>query len=79
MEWKLVGMLPTSSVVTEINNSNCKGHVNIKPNEEMNSGDTRNAEANLDSFKLKRLERVNTEEPLEVKIYGFIRHATTRR
>ena len=65
MEWKLVDMVSTSSVVTEINNANCKVHVNIKLNEEMSSGDTRNAEANLDSFKLKRLERVKTEEPLK--------------
>ena len=71
MEWKLTDMFSTPSVVRKINNANYKGYVNEKLNEEIKSGNTCLAEAILASFKLKRLEKIKTEEPLggnEVKI-----------
>ena len=71
MEWKLTDMFSTPSVVRKINNANYKGYVNEKLNEEIKSGNTCLAEAILASFKLKRLEKIKTEEPPggnEVKI-----------
>ena len=57
VEWKLIDMFSTPSVVRKINNANHKGYVNKKLNEEMNSENTRLNEAILDSFNLKSLER----------------------
>ena len=50
MEWELVNIFSTASVVLKINNANCKGHVNKKFNEEMDNGDPWLGEAILDSF-----------------------------
>ena len=58
-------MFSTPTVVSKIDNGNCKSYVLDKLINELYSGDTRRAEAILDSFKLKRLEKINTEEPLE--------------
>ena len=60
MELNLINMLFTPSVVRKINNANYKGYVNKNLNKEMemNILDTRHTEAILDSFQLKRLERI---------------------
>ena len=50
MEWELVNIFSTASVVLKINNANCKGHVNKKFNEEMDNEDPWLGEAILDSF-----------------------------
>ena len=51
MEWELVNIFSTASVVLKINNVKCKGYENKKLNEEMDSEDPRLTEAILDSFK----------------------------
>ena len=71
LEWKLIHMFPTLFVVRKINNANYQDYVNKKLNNEINIGNTRLTKAFLDSFKLKRLEQITTEEPLkgnEVKL-----------
>ena len=81
MEWKLTGLFYTPPVNRKMNNANYKGYVNKKSNEEIDNGDKCHSEAILDSFKFKRLERIQPEEPLEgdeVKMKIF-RHATSRR
>ena len=48
-----------------INNANYKGYVNEKLNEEKDSGNTCLSEASFNSFKLKRFQKIKTEELLE--------------
>ena len=61
----MTNMLSTATVVRKINNTNNKGYIKKKLNEETNSGDIHHAKAILKSFKLKRLERIKTEKTLE--------------
>ena len=49
MEWELVNIFSTASVVLKMNNAKCKGYVNKKFNEEMDNEDPRLGEAILDS------------------------------
>ena len=65
MDWKLTGLFYTPPVIRKMNNANYKGYVNKKSNEEIDNGDKCHSEAILDSFKFKRLERIQPEEPLE--------------
>ena len=58
-------MFSTPTVVSKIYNANCKSYVLDKLINELYDGDTHRTEAILDSFKLKRLGKINTEEPLE--------------
>ena len=44
MEWKLLDVVSTPTIVRKINNDNCKGHANKKLNEEISSGDICRAE-----------------------------------
>ena len=58
-------MLSTPSLIKNINNANYKGNVNEKSNEQMNSGDTRHAQAIIDSFTFKKIKTEGDEVKLE--------------
>ena len=51
MEWKLIDMFTTPSVVRKISNASCKVYDKKNLNEKIISGGTTQAEAILDSFR----------------------------
>ena len=57
MEWKLIDMFSTLSIIRKLTNVNYKSYVNKELNEELDSGDTHNVKAILDSFKVKKLNK----------------------
>ena len=54
MEWKLIDIFSTTTCVRKINNANLKVYVHNKLVKELNSRDTRCAEANLFFFFFKK-------------------------
>ena len=58
-------MLSTSSIIKKINNTNYKGYVRDKVTNKFEDKDPRPVEAILESLKLKRIEKIKTEEPKE--------------
>ena len=62
---RLTHTLSTPSLIKNINNANYKGNVNEKSNEQMNSGDTRHAQAIIDSFTFKKIKTEGDEVKLE--------------
>ena len=64
MEWKLIYVFATPNIVRKIKNANYKGYVHDKYIKKLNCSDTRHAKSIIESFKLKRLEKIKTEEPI---------------
>ena len=73
MEWKLIDIFSTTTCVRKINNANLKGYVHNKLVKELNSRDTRCAEANL-FFFLRNFYFVfiNKHNILQVSLYHLI-------
>ena len=57
IEDMLIEMFSSPTIIRKISNTSYKGYVCDKLRKELNSGDTRHAEAVLDSFKFKRREK----------------------
>ena len=57
IEDMLIEMFSSPTIIRKISNTSYKGYVCDKLRKELNSGDTRHAEAVLDSFKFKRQEK----------------------
>ena len=64
---RLTHMLSTASLIKNINNANYKGNTNEKSNEQLNSGDTRHAQAIIDSFTFKKIKTEGDEVKLNQK------------
>ena len=79
IRWRLTHMLSTPSLIKNINNANYKGNYKvtiittkyykyyIKSNEQLNSGDTRDAQAIIDSFTFEKIKTEGDEVKLNQK------------
>ena len=64
---RLTHMPSTPSLIKNINNANYKGNINEKSNEQLNSGDTRDAQAIIDSFTFEKIKTEGDEVKLNQK------------
>ena len=64
---RLTHMPSSPSLIKNINNANYKCNINEKSNEQLNSGDTRDAQAIIDSFTFEKIKTEGDEVKLNQK------------